>query len=141
MNLIRDIALRNALRPRVAHSLPGRVRLHIPALRRIPADWTQAQSLLTRLFRVPDGVRSVELELRTGSALIEYDGGVTSEADVLAYLGGVMSLIRKHWDDFAKVPEDQVNALADRLEQWLEHVAGQHAFLHHKQTIPSDVWP
>jgi hypothetical protein len=141
MNLIRDMALRNALRPRVAHSLPGRLRLHIPALKRIPDGWTQAQSLLTRLFRIPDGVESVELELRTGSALVGYNSSVTSEADVLAYLGGVMSLIRKHWDDFAEVPQDKVDLLADRLEQWLGHVAGQHAFLHHKQKIPNDVWP
>jgi hypothetical protein len=141
MNLIKDIALWNALRPRVAHSLPGRLRLHIAALKRIPDTWTEAQSMLTRLFSVPAGVRSVGLDMRTGSVLVEYDTRVTSEADVLAYLGGVMSLIRKHWDDFSGLSDDVIPGTADRLEEWLGIVAGQHAFLHHKQKIPDDVWP
>ncbi len=140
MNLIKDIALWNALRPRVAHRLPGRLRLHIAALKRIPDDWTDAWSLLTRLFRIPAGIESVDLDIRTGSVLVDYDSHATSEADVLAYLGGVMSLIRKHRDDFSGLPEDKIPVVADRLEEWLGVVAGQHAFLHHKQTIPEDVW-
>lgn len=141
MSLIKDIALWNALRPRVAHSLPGRLRLRIPALKRIPQDDKQAEALLARLFGVADGVKNVEMEQRTGSVVVEYDENTTTAEDINAYLGGVMSLLRKHWDRFSNVQDEHVDELADRLEAWLRTVAHRQTFLRHKMTIPDDVWP
>jgi hypothetical protein len=141
MNLVEKLAIWAMLRPRVEHSLPGRLRLHIPALKRIPEDQVQAVDLLERLFRVPNGVQAVKFDLRSGSVLIDYDAGVTTEEDIMAFLGGVMALLREHWRGFTNVPNGQVIALADRLEKWLAGIAHSQAFLKHKLRIPDDVWP
>ena len=140
MGLVKKTARWILLRPRVEHSLPGRLRLRIPALKRIPEDWGGASVLLERLFRVPDGVGYVKVDLRSGSVLIGYDQNRTTQDDILAFLGGVTALLRDHWRDFGAVPEDGIDAMADRLESWLRHVANTQAFLKHKLTIPEDVW-
>jgi hypothetical protein len=140
MSFVKDIALWNALRPRVVHSLPGRLRLRIPALKRLPEDAAHAEELLGRLLLVADGVNDVKMEHHTGSVVVVYDDGATSDEDIVAYLSGVMALVRKHWDRFSGVSDDQVGALADRLEEWLRSVAHRQAFLHHKLTIPDDIW-
>jgi hypothetical protein len=140
MGFVKKLAMWAMLRPRVEHSLPGRLRLRISALKRIPEDWGGAAALLERLFRVPEGVRDVEIDLRSGSVLIGYDAGQTTEKHILAFLGGVTALLREHWRDFGEVPEDAVDGLADRLETWLRDVADTPLFLKHKLTIPNDVW-
>jgi hypothetical protein len=141
MSLIRDIALRNALRPRVAHSVPGRLRLRFPALKHVPEDSAQAEALLGRLFRVAVGVDNVKMDPRTGSVVVEYNRDATGEDDIMAYVGGLMALVRKHWDRFSQVNDGDVGALADRLEEWLKTVAYKQSFLKHKIAIPDDVWP
>jgi hypothetical protein len=141
MKLVKDIALWNALRPRVAHRLPGRLRLRIPALKRLPEDDGRPERMLQRLMQIADGVTDVRLDRHTGSVLVQYDDKLTGDDDIVAYLSGVMALVRKHFDQFSHVPPDRRDALADRLEAWLRTVAHRRAFLHHKLTIPDDVWP
>jgi hypothetical protein len=140
MKFVEKIALWSLLRPRVEHSLPGRLRLRIPALKRIPEDQRSGSGLLERLFRVPGGVEEVQVDLRSGSVLIGYDPGRTTEEDILAFLGGVTALLREHWRDFGAVREDAIEEMADRLEIWLRSVANTQAFLKHKVKIPEDVW-
>lgn len=140
MSLVKDIALWNALRPRVVHRLPGRLRLRIPALKRLSENAGQAEALLERVMGVADGINDVALEHHTGSVLVLYDEAATSDQDILAYLRGVVSLVRKHWTELSKVQGEEVDAVADRLEVWLRTVAHRQAFLHHKLTIPDDVW-
>ncbi|UCH83519.1 MAG: hypothetical protein JSW50_13830 [Candidatus Latescibacterota bacterium] len=141
MKLVEKLAMWALLKPRVEHSLPGRLRLRIPALRRIPAGRGDAAALLERLFRVPTGVAAVDIDQRSGSVLVGYDLDRTSEDDILAFLGGVMSLVRKHWREFAEVADSDIDALADRLEEWLRGVSHSQAFFRHKLTIPDDIWP
>ena len=65
------------------HYVPGRLRIRIPRLKR---NAEEARILTKALSRV-SGVRSVEVNLLTGSLLVHYDPCVSNAAAVLSAVG------------------------------------------------------
>ncbi len=67
----------------VLHTLPGRVRLHLPW-------WTgKGKSTIETALRQEPGIRSVQASPATGNVLIQFDPSVTSEQDVLHEVGAL----------------------------------------------------
>jgi hypothetical protein len=63
--------------PRVLHTVPGRIRVHLPA-------WSgQGQRKLETMLRQLQGVRSVQASALTGNVLIHFDPQVTTEPTIL----------------------------------------------------------
>jgi hypothetical protein len=71
--------------PKVLHSLPGRVRLHLP-------DWSGSDpASLDRCFHRVPGVRRVRANPVTGNVLIEYDTRLVKVSSLLRVAAGVRS--------------------------------------------------
>lgn len=66
----------------VAHRLPGRLRVRLPALRH---STEEAQQLIDELVRL-EGVSQAQARLSTGSVLVHYDPDDVDEAEVIAHL-------------------------------------------------------
>jgi cation-transporting P-type ATPase I len=63
--------------PRLFHAVPGRVRVHVPALPGYGARAVEAQAR-----RVP-GARDVDANLHTGNVLVRFDPRVTTARAIL----------------------------------------------------------
>lgn len=70
----------------VAHFLPGRVRLKVPALRGRPAE----AAALGMAFRSIPGVKTLEISTVTGSVLITYDVSTLAGEDAARRLRAVL---------------------------------------------------
>src|SRR5713101_3710122 len=70
--------------PRVLHTVPGRVRVHVPG-------WSGQgkRSLETRLCQV-QGVRSVQANTLTGNILVQFDPAATNEQTILAMVNSLV---------------------------------------------------
>ncbi len=80
--------------PRVLHTVPGRVRVHVPG-------WSgQGKRSLETQLREVQGVRSVQANALTGNILLQFDPTVTNEQTVLAL---VKSLVK----DVSSEPENE----------------------------------
>jgi hypothetical protein len=71
---------------RVVHRLPGRIRIHIPILERLPIGWSTYSEHTAELIKLRKGVKDVEIQPGTGSLLIHYDPDRIAEADILKWL-------------------------------------------------------
>ena len=71
---------------RITHSLPGRIRIYIPVLKKLPRKWWAYKKPSTELIRMKKGINSAEVQPITGSLLIEYDPEVINETGVLKWL-------------------------------------------------------
>ncbi|NWG87060.1 MAG: hypothetical protein HXY26_06035 [Hydrogenophilaceae bacterium] len=86
----------------IAHFLPGRVRLKVPALRGRAAE----AEVLGSAFRSIPGVKSLEISTVTGSVLIIYDVSALAGQDASRQLKTVL--------------QDHLPGLdADRVLKWL----------------------
>ncbi len=70
----------------IAHFLPGRVRLKVPALRGRP----QAAETLAAAFRAVPGVKRLDVNTLTGSVLITYDAPTLATREASGVLKGVL---------------------------------------------------
>ena len=71
---------------RIAHRLPGRIRIHIPALEKLPDDWRIYLEPAAELIRMKKGIYSADIRPISGSLLIEYDPAKLDEAAILKWL-------------------------------------------------------
>jgi hypothetical protein len=70
----------------VAHFLPGRVRLKVPALRDRPAE----AEVLGLAFKSIPGVKTLDISTVTGSVLIIYDVSILASEDAARRLRAVL---------------------------------------------------
>ena len=81
------------LRPRVIHRLPGRLRVHVPALRRVAVAFRELVDSLLVGFALPEGLHSVEVSYATGNLLIRYGCERIGEKEVLDWLLAVRRVV------------------------------------------------
>jgi len=63
----------------VMHHVPGRIRLHVPIIRKLPVSTLKKLSTLP----VPEGVKDVSANPITGSLVITYD---PQRVDIMKYV-------------------------------------------------------
>lgn len=89
---------------RIAHRLPGRIRIYIPVLEKLPEDWRKFLKPSTELIRMKKGINTAEIQPITGSLLIDYDPEKLDEAGILKWLENLVA-------DFLKLetPSDRLD--------------------------------
>ena len=129
------------LRPKVLHSLPGRVRIHVPALRHIPVDSKDRFAApLAHLIALPEGIDNVEISFQTGNLLIRYDPDKITENEIVAWNKQLGGMVLQVWDRLQAVSTEQLPNVMLRLEGVLQN-AIHYRLDPQEVTIPDDVWP
>ena len=82
------------------HTVPGRLRIKIPGLRRNLRLGKELHELLNRL----SGVRSTSANILTGSLVVTYDPKMISSGSILTFLS------RERYIDLAKPVRDEQHA-------------------------------
>jgi hypothetical protein len=49
------------MRPRVIHRLPGRMRIHIPALKKVTPEFAKITKSLLKGFKLPENFKSADV--------------------------------------------------------------------------------
>ncbi len=103
-------------RPRIVHRLPGRVRVHIPFLQRLPGEHQKLADSIASLLAVPEEIVSAEANLTTGNALICFDPSSVTEADLLRYLRDMFEIFLKSRERFEGLAPEMIPQVFERLE-------------------------
>lgn len=97
MGRLQDFLLRHELNPRVMHRLPGRVRLHLPALKRLASFQGDITKAVADFLALPDGIEAVSADTRSGSVLICYQSQAINESEVLERVRSLSRRVRQQW--------------------------------------------
>ena len=84
------------LRPQVMHRLPGRLRLRIPALKRLPVNPQGVGEIVGTLIELLPGVHSVDTNVVTGSVLVRYDPNKLGEKAIMNHINGLIRMTQKN---------------------------------------------
>ncbi len=118
---LKGLLLKLALEPRVVQRKPGRLRVHVAGLMRIPGNMAEpVDELLTRLVGALDGIESVKVSLESGHILFRYDEGMLGERDILKHFKRVAAAIRTHWDELRALSFEEISDWAEELANELE---------------------
>lgn len=109
--IVESLLLNTLYKIQVVHSLPGRLRLHIPYIKKIPKEWHIEDNYFNIAQRIC-GIKKVDVCYQTANALVLYDKEVLSEDDVLKLFKDMASIGMRHRDEFLKYePEEKREAV------------------------------
>ena len=97
------------LGPKVIHRVPGRLRVSVPAIRRIPSQFNGMANRLIDKVRLPNGVKTVDLNFISGNVLIHYHVNQTEEVGVMGWLNDLYVFLLSLEKRLAKLPESKRN--------------------------------
>lgn len=128
------------LKPRVVHRLPGRVRVHIPALRDIFVDIQKIVDVLLTKFTFPVGINDVSINYITGNLLIHYDENIIHEKSVLDWLNDLSAITGQIWVRFTNFSNGNANKTGKNLLTYFLEASKNGNILDKNFIIPDYVW-
>ena len=81
---------------RVVHSIPGRLRLFVPNLSKVPEELKKYDGEVKKLILSKKGLKSVEYSYITNKILLYYDPNLISEKEILEWINKVWKTVIEH---------------------------------------------
>jgi len=104
---------------RITHRLPGRIRIHIPALRKLPEEWRIYLEPAAGLINMRKGIDTVKIQPVTGNLLITYDPDKIKEADIIQWLKSLVAAFLKQEIPSKHFTDANIRLRLERLHDWL----------------------
>lgn len=98
---------------KVVHSIPGRLRLFVPNLSKVPEELKKYDNEVKKLILSKKGIKSVEYSYITNKILLYYDPNLISEKGILEWMNKVWKTVVNH-------PELYENKSLKEIEDNLE---------------------
>ena len=125
-------------KPRVVHSIPGRLRLKVPLIKKVDIKhrhWTQ---LLCSLLQLPEGINDVSVSHVTGTVLLHYDSKLVSEQEILSFITSLSRVFVTQKDDLSRLMANDSETVFNCLSQWLNRTITRRLHLDVNQRIILD---
>jgi hypothetical protein len=128
------------LKPRVVHRIPGRLRVHIPALRQVSAEFQNIVNVLVTKFSFPWGIEQVTINFITGNLLILYDHSSVEEKTVLEWISDLSMITGQIWVRFKYSTNGEAKEVGENLLQYFIKSSENGNILDKNFIIPDYVW-
>ena len=81
---------------KVVHSIPGRLRLFVPNLSKVPEELKKYDNEVKKLILSKKGLKSVEYSYITNKILLYYNSNLISEKEILEWINKVWKTVIEH---------------------------------------------
>ncbi len=106
---------------KVVHSIPGRLRLFVPNLSKVPEELKKYDNEVKKLILSKKGIKSVEYSYITNKILLYYDPNLISEKEILEWMNKVWKTVINHSELYEnkslKEIEDNLEIFYDLIKQ------------------------
>ncbi len=99
---------------KVVHHLPGRLRLHIPMLEKLPPEWLRYKPDLIEIIKRKQGLIAIDFSIATGRVLIHYDADQIAQSQILQWFRRVTMML---WEGYTDAPFDSKQEIAPFLKR------------------------
>ena len=106
---------------KVVHSIPGRLRLFVPNLSKVPEELKKYDNEVKKLILLKKGIKSVEYSYITNKILLYYDPNLISEKEILEWMNKVWKTVVNHSELYEnkslKEIEDNLEVFYDLIKK------------------------
>ncbi|MBT3272764.1 MAG: hypothetical protein HN368_06395 [Spirochaetales bacterium] len=127
------------LRPRVVHNLPGRMRIYLPALKRVTEEMIP-EGMYESIAGFFPGVTSFSPNCVTGNILVEYDTSVISESEVLSSLTTATKTFVAYRSQLSRVAADRRDEIFRRIKDHLISIPASRLAQAKELKLPDEIW-
>jgi hypothetical protein len=103
---------------RIVHSLPGRIRIHIPILEKLPSGWLTYSEHTAELIKMRNGIEDVKIRPVTGSLIICYDPDQIGESEILTWLKTLVETFLSMEITSKSINEADIRLRFARVRDW-----------------------
>lgn len=128
------------VKPKPVHSIPGRIRLHVPGLKQLSNRESEAIPLVTELTRLVPGIESIQPSFISGNILILYSIDEISESQVLHLFGAMARCAIHYRTKFLAVPENKRNKVFESIKEYIMNGTLERVLNGEELEIPDAVW-
>ena len=100
---------------KVVHRLPGRLRLSVPMLERVPSEWLRYKTDLIKIIKRRQGIEDLELSIVTGRVLIHYDPQQITPNRVLQWMRRVATMLCEGYGEAPFSAKQQIAPFLKRM--------------------------
>ncbi|MCI7681329.1 MAG: cation transporter [Fusobacterium necrophorum] len=104
----------------IVHSIPGRLRLFVPGLSKIPEEMRKHEHYTTDLILSKEGIQSIEYSYLTNKVLIHYDEKVIQDKEIVSWMNAVWKIIVDRSDLYEKMTLREIEKNLDRFYELLK---------------------
>ena len=116
---IKNHIIKHFIKFKVAHSIPGRLRLKVSNASKIPQEAKEYDKYVVQGLKMLDGIKDVEFNYVTGSVVITYDTKKTYEEKIVKWINKVIDIVLGDFKLIAENGQDNLEFVIDTLEQKL----------------------
>lgn len=133
--------INSIVKPRVVHSVPGRVRIGIPGLQYLQKVQPGAGGIVELLESVFPGVKSISPNFLSGNMLIEYDVALITEQKILNGIQSISRTMIRCRGKLANMKPDDGPGLIPKLVDFFRRADTDDLYQGKELDIPDDFWP
>nr|VFJ59283.1 MAG: hypothetical protein BECKFW1821A_GA0114235_10902 [Candidatus Kentron sp. FW]VFJ63528.1 MAG: hypothetical protein BECKFW1821B_GA0114236_108411 [Candidatus Kentron sp. FW] len=134
-------ALALLVRPWIIHSLPGRLRVHVPFLKTAVRENPAGVKALVNLAKALPGIEALDWSSVTGNVLIRYDAARLGEAELLEFLRVFTNLYLGNRRGFDALGPEQIPKVAEKLATWISETVKDGNIATIPDKLPGDIFP
>lgn len=127
-------------RPRVIHRLPGRLRVHIPVIRQVTAEFQNISDHLLKKINLPEGIMSTDINYITGNVLVYYNADSIYENEVLNWIQDLKKIALDISSRLAILSDAEAEMRGKRLIEYFKEISKNGNILDKHFKIPEYVW-
>lgn len=116
---IKNHIIKHFIKFKVAHSIPGRLRLKVSNASKIPQEAKQYDKYVVQGLKMLEGIKDVEFNYVTGSVVINYDTKKTYEEKIVKWINKVIEIVLEDLKMIEENGQDNLEFVIDTLEQKL----------------------
>ena len=116
----REMILKSLSKIDVIHSIPGRIRLKIPFLDKVPPKYRLYDNYILEALKILPGIESLSLNYVLGTAVITYDTDKLYEKKVLAWINEIINVCINNLHLFEKYGETNLKYVIGTLKHQLK---------------------
>lgn len=100
---------------KVVHSIPGRLRLQIPGLDKVPEDMKKYEHYTTSIIKMEKGIEEISYSYITSKVLVKYNPLLTNEKKIVDWLNFVWKKIVENEDIYNKMSVEEIERNLDKF--------------------------
>ena len=104
---------------KVVHSIPGRLRLQIPGLDKVPEDMRKYEHYTTSIIKMENGIEEITYSYITGKVLVKYNPELTNEKKIVDWLNFVWKKIVENEDVYNGMSVEEIEKNLDKFYEIL----------------------
>ncbi len=128
------------LRPRVVHRLPGRLRIHIPALKQVDSEFRSIADTVINKLHLPAGIIKTRVNYISGNIVINYEHTITSEHHVVIWILHLKKIFENMFAHFDGMSDAKIHTVINKIQNYLNVLAETGTIIDQNFRLPDEIW-